>query len=83
MPTLAEPMAKKPDKAEGPPPGGYCTYASSKVDDEVYPLARAAAALRGQTTQEFISDVVNEAASKLLKREPVKRRPPEPRKPKS
>jgi len=75
---VAEPMAKKPDK-----PSPWCTYASSKVDDEVYPLARAAAALLGQTTQEFISDVVNEAASKLLKREPIKRRPPEPRKPKS
>jgi hypothetical protein len=63
----------------------YCTYASSKVDDEVYPLARAAAALRGQSTQEFISDAVNELAAKVLSRQPIKRRAPEPktRKPKN
>lgn len=80
MPALAEPMPPKKQ-----PVGGYCTYASTKVDDEVYPLARAAAALQGQSTQELISDAVNEWAAKILKREPVKRRPPEPksRKPKS
>jgi len=79
--TLKAPnMAKKP-------PTEFCTYVGTKIDDEVYPLARAAAALSGNVTvQEFISDAINAAAAKVLNRDPIKRRPPEPkggRKPKS
>ena len=66
-------MSKKPEPA-------FCTYASVKLDDEVLPLVRAAAALSGDVTvQEFLSDVANEAASRVLKREPLKRRPVPPK----
>lgn len=58
----------------------YATYVSTKIDDEVHPLARAAAALQSISVQEFISNAVNEAAAKVLSRPPVKRRPPEPKK---
>lgn len=75
--TLAPaPMTKKSETQ-------FCTYASVKIDDEINPLVRAAAALVGKSTQEFLSDVANEAAARVLKRDPIKRRPPEPRKPKS
>lgn len=73
MVTMAVPfMAKKT-------PQGFCTYVSVKIDDEIQPLARAAAALAGISTQELISDAVNEFASRMLKRDPMKRRTPEPK----
>lgn len=57
-----------------------CSYASIRIDDQVLPLARAAAALTGDVTvQEFISDAVNVAASRVLKRNPIKRRPAPPK----
>ena len=59
--------------------GEFCEYVGTKIDKEVYPLARAAAALEGLTAQEFISNAVNLAAAKALNREPIKRRPPKPR----
>lgn len=71
MVTLALPMQKKSEFAE---------YDSVKLDDEVHPLARAAAALQGKTTQELISDAVNDYAAKVLDRKPIKRRPPKPKK---
>lgn len=73
MVTLLEPrMAKtKPD--------GHCEYVGTKIDDHVLPLARAAAALTGLDTQDFISNAVNEAASKVLGRAPIKRRAPKPK----
>lgn len=53
-----------------------CTYTGTKIDDAVLPLARAAAALSGDiTVQEFISEAVNQVASKVLNRKPIKRRP--------
>ena len=61
-------------------PEQFCKYIGTKIDSEVYPLARAAAALSDNATvQEFISDVVNVAASKILNRKPIKRRPPKPK----
>lgn len=67
-------MAKQPKADEPEQP---CTYASVKIDDEVLPLARAAAALSGNVaTQEFISDAVNKAAAEVLGRKPIKRRSP-------
>jgi hypothetical protein len=70
-------MAKTPEK--------FCTYAGVKIDDQIHPLAHAAAVLSGQALQDWLSDVANQAAALVLKREPVKRRPPEPksRRPKS
>lgn len=61
----------------------YCSYTSTKIDVEVYRVARAAAALSGQTAQDYISDVVNEAASRLVNRKPIKRKqpPPHPKRP--
>ncbi len=57
-----------------------CTYANTRIDDEVLPLARAAAALSGDmTVQEFISTAVSLAAAKVLKRKPITRRPPPPK----
>lgn len=56
------------------------SYAQAKLDSDVHPLARAAAALEGISTQEFISNAVNEAASKVLNHSPIKRRPPKPKK---
>lgn len=57
-----------------------CTYASIRIDDEVLPIVRAAAALSGDITiQEFLSDIANEAASRVVKREPIKRRPAPPK----
>jgi hypothetical protein len=68
-------MAKKPKSTDG-----FCTYASIKVDDEILPLCRAAAAFNGNVaTQEFISDILNEHVSKALGRTPIKRRKPKPR----
>jgi len=58
----------------------YCEYAGTRIDSELLPLARAAAALSDDvSTQEFISDAVNEVAARVLGREPIKRRPPPPR----
>ena len=74
MPTLLEPRMPKSKPEES------CTYVGTKIDDEVLPLARAAAALTEVDAQDFISDVVNEAASKVLNRAPIKRRPPKPKK---
>jgi hypothetical protein len=73
MITLAAPPMSEPKT-------GFCSYASIRIDDEVLPLARAAAALSSDVTvQEFISDAVNAAASKVLKRQPIKRRPAPPK----
>lgn len=60
----------------------YCTYQTTKIDDRVMPLAIAAAALGESgpiTTQEFISNAVNEVASRLLGRKPIVRRKPPPK----
>jgi hypothetical protein len=68
---LAAPPMPKSESAN------YCTYASTKIDDEVLPLAQAAALLTGRrTVQELISDAVNEFVAKALGRKPVRRRPP-------
>lgn len=53
----------------------YVSYATIKIDDEVLPAVKAAAALSGQTVQEWLSDLANETAAKFLNRKPVKRRP--------
>jgi hypothetical protein len=72
--TLAAPPMPKSD------PTPYCTYANIRIDDQVLPLARAAAALSGDVTiQEFISDAVNAAAAKVLNRKPIQRRTPPPK----
>lgn len=71
MTTLVPPMPKNTQ---------YCEYDSVKLDDEVHPLAKAAAALEEISTQELISDAVNLYASKILGRPPIKRRPPKPKK---
>lgn len=58
----------------------YCTYASTKIDDQLIELAQAAALLTGRrTVQEYISEVVNAAVARDLNRKPIKRRPPPPK----
>lgn len=77
---VLQPMAKKPQKPET----AYCEYTSTRIDTVLLPLARAAAALSGDvSTQEFISDAVNEAAARVLGRHPIKRLPPPPPKPRA
>ena len=71
-PSMMKPMAKTRTDV--------CTYTTVKIDDEVLPLARAAAALSGDiTVQEYISTVINGAASGFPKRDPIKRRPAPPK----
>ena len=79
------PMTLEPPRMAKKPTTPFCTYVGAKLDDEVHPLAHAAAVLSGLSLQDWLSDVANEAAARVLKREPIKRRPPEPktRKPKS
>lgn len=57
----------------------FRTYISMKLDRDVIPLAGAASKLAGQALQDWASDVLNEAASKVLGRKPIKRKPPKPR----
>jgi hypothetical protein len=64
----------------------FCHYTSLKVDTEVLLLIRSAVASAGLDQgkklqmQEWASDVLNEAAAKLLKRKPIERKPPPPSK---
>lgn len=57
----------------------YAVYVSVKIDVEVLKLAKGAAGVSGLAVQDYISDVVNVAASKELNRPQVKRKPPRPR----
>lgn len=66
-------MSEKPDSVE------FCTYSSVKLDSEVLPAVKAAAALDRLSVQEWLSDLANAAAAKRLGKKPVKRRPPPPR----
>lgn len=61
----------------------FARYAPTKLDAAVMPKAKAAAALKEQTVQEWLSDIANEASAKQLGIKPIKRLPPKPRKPKS
>lgn len=58
----------------------YCVYASVKMDVALINLAKQAAAKSGKSIQEWLSDVVNDAASRQVRERPVKRLPPRPRK---
>jgi hypothetical protein len=71
---VAEPMSDKKKPVE------FCTYISTKIDDQVLPLVGAAASLEGMSVQDYLSDIANEAASRRLGYKPVKRRPTAPRK---
>jgi uncharacterized protein (DUF1778 family) len=53
----------------------FCTYVSVKIDDQVLPLVKAAAALAGESVQDWLSDLANAAASKAVSRKPLRRRP--------
>lgn len=62
-----------------PSTGGFAEYTGTKIDVEVLRLVRAAAALEGIRMQDWLSDVANEAASKVLGRKPLKRKPVKPK----
>lgn len=57
----------------------FAKYSTMKVDVEVLPLAGAAAKLDGKRVQDWVSDLINVHASKVLKRKPITRKPPKPR----
>jgi len=62
-------MMETMDKSE------HVTYSPCKIDSQVLPLAKAAAALALMPVQEWLSNIVNEAAAKQLGMKPIKRRP--------
>lgn len=64
------------------PEPDYCTYAVVKLDDQIVPLAKAAASIVGKKFQDWLSDLANEAAAKVLRLKPIVRRKPKPREPK-
>lgn len=57
----------------------WCEYTGTKIDAEVLRLMRAACAIEGVRMQDWLSDLVNEAASEILGRNPIKRKPPKPK----
>lgn len=57
------------------PPVEWCRYSACKLDSQVLPVAKAAAALREQDVQEWLSDIANRESAKELNRKPIKRRP--------
>lgn len=71
MNALATPMTKKPNK-----PTEHCRYAATKIDAEVLRFAKAAALVVDKTFQEWLSDLANQEAAKVLARQPVNRKPP-------
>jgi len=74
MYSLAAPPMSETAKTE------FCSYTGTKIDDQVLPWARAAAAWSGDVTvQEFISDAVLKAAAAALGKKPFKRRPAPPK----
>lgn len=64
-------MKKQPKRSNS-----SCTYVSVKLDDQVLPLVKAAAALAHQTVQDWLSDLANAAASEQVGRNPITRREP-------
>ncbi len=64
----------------------YAAYQSTKIDRDVYKLAKLAAAKIGleqdrYTIQEFISDAINREAARIAGVPPVARKPAPPRRP--
>lgn len=59
----------------------YVSYSPCKIDSQVLPLAKAAAALKSIHFQEWLSNVINEAAAKEFGMKPIKRRPVRPKSP--
>ena len=59
----------------------YCQYTGTKIDVDILRIVRAAAALEGMRMQDWLSDVANKAASDVLGRKAIKRKPIKPREP--
>ncbi len=59
-------------------PPEHAIYVGTKIDVKVMRRAKAAAALKGQSVQEWLSDLANVAASEAIKEPPLKRDPPPP-----
>lgn len=57
----------------------YCFYTSCKVDRDVLRVVKEAAAKEQIKIQEWVSDLLNANASKVVGRPPIKRKPPKPR----
>lgn len=58
----------------------YCTYTSLKVDDQLMPEIKAAAAFDSLSVQELVSNILNEYIAKRFKHPKINRRSPPPRK---
>jgi V8-like Glu-specific endopeptidase len=63
---------------ERKPAAGHCTYKTTKIDAALAFRARAAAAMSKKSVQEYISDLVNADAARILRLPPVDRLPPPP-----
>lgn len=74
MTQVANLMADETEEAD------FCTYTTVKIDDQVIPFIKAAAALAGLSVQEYVSNHMNEIAAKALRNKPIKRRPAPQRK---
>ena len=67
--TVAATMTKPQPEEEN-----YCTYTSVKIDDEVARRVRGAAGVAGESVQDWVSDVLNDAAAKILGLKKIQRR---------
>lgn len=56
----------------------FCRYTTVKIDSDLLPVLRIAAAMSEQKIQDYLSDLVNENASKKANRKPIKRKLPPP-----
>lgn len=72
--SLVATMTKKAEETTD-----YCTYGTVKVDEEVMYLVRQAAPKMRKSVQEYVSDLLNQAAAADLGAKPVKRKLPKPR----
>ncbi len=57
----------------------FCEYVSTKIDSDVLPSAKAAAAIAKQSVMDWLSDVANAAAAEQLGHEPIERKPNRPK----
>ena len=72
MSTVALVMSESPERKK------YRRYTTVKIDADLIPVARIAAAHAEKKLQDWLSDLVNEHASKIAGRDPVKRKPAPP-----
>lgn len=77
--SLATITMTKPASENAPSGQPHCTYTSLKVDDELMPEIKAAAAFDRLSVQELVSNILNDYTAKRFKHAKINRRPPPPR----